>query len=62
LDELQTCQSQGYPDLSIEILKERYRVCGGVACFVFHKDYSIPVKSALNDTDAVRGVKYHTHT
>jgi hypothetical protein len=62
LDELLACQRQCYPDLSIEILKERYRVCGGVARFVFHKDYSIPVpkkmKSALNDTNAVRGVKY----
>jgi len=61
-EELQTCQRQCYSDLSIEILKERYRVCGGVARFVFHKDYSIPVpkkmKSALNDTNAVRGVKY----
>jgi hypothetical protein len=62
LEELQSCQIQCYPDLSIEILTERYRVCGGVARFVFHKDYSIPVpkkmKSALNDTNAVRGVKY----
>ncbi|KAJ3316509.1 hypothetical protein HDV06_003316, partial [Boothiomyces sp. JEL0866] len=62
LEELQTCQRYCYSDLSIEILKERYRVCGGVARFVFHKDYSIPVpkkmKGALNDTNAVRGVKY----
>lgn len=62
LVELQSCQSQCYPDLSIGILKERYRVCGGVARFVFHKDYRIPVpkkmKSALNDTNAVRGVRY----
>ena len=62
LDELQTCQRHCYPDLSVELLEERYRVCGGVARFVFHKDYSIPVpkkmKSALNDTNAVRGVKY----
>ncbi len=62
LEELQSCQIQCYPDLSIEILTERYRVCGGVARFVFHKDYSIPVpkimKSALNDANAVRGVKY----
>jgi hypothetical protein len=62
LEELQSCQIQCYPDLTIEILTERYRVCGGVACFVFHKDYSIPVpkimKRALNDTNAVRGVTY----
>jgi hypothetical protein len=62
LAELQTCQRHCYPDLSIEILEERYRVCGGVARFVFHQDYSIPVpkkmKSALNDADAIRGVKY----
>jgi hypothetical protein len=62
LAELQTCQRYCYPDLSIEILKKRYQVCGGVARFVFHKDYSIPVpkkmKSALNDVNAVRGVKY----
>jgi hypothetical protein len=62
LEELQSCQRQCYPDLSIQILNERYCVCGGVARFVFHKDYSIRVpkkiNSALNDTNAARGVKY----
>jgi hypothetical protein len=62
LDELQTCQRHCYPDLPSETLQERHRICGGVARFVFHKDYSIPVpkkmRSALNDVDAVRGVKY----
>jgi hypothetical protein len=62
LAELETCRSHCFTDLTIELLKERYRICGGVARFVFHKDYSIPVpkkmKSALNDTNAVRGVKY----
>lgn len=62
LAQLQACQRHCYPDLSIEMLQERYRVCGGVARFVFHKDYSIPVpkkmRSAFNDVDAVRGVKY----
>ena len=61
-EELESCRSQCYPDLRNSILQERHRVCGGVARFVFHKDYSIPVpkkmKSALNDTNAVRGVKY----
>jgi hypothetical protein len=33
-EELQVCQSQCYPDLSNEILTERYRVCEGVARFV----------------------------
>jgi hypothetical protein len=62
LAELQTCQRLCYPDLPIETLQERHRICGGVARFVFHKDYSIPVpkkmKSALNDVHAVCGVKY----
>jgi len=62
LAELQTCQRRCYPALPMETLKERHRICGGVARFVFHKDYSIPVpremQSALNDVDAVRGVKY----
>ena len=62
LEELKSCQIRCYPDLTIVLLTERYRVCGGVARFVFHKDYSIPIpkkiKSSLNDTNAVRGVKY----
>ena len=62
LGELLACQCQCYPDLPIDILKERYRVYGGVARFVFHIDYSIPVpkkmESALADINAVRGVKY----
>jgi hypothetical protein len=61
LDELLACQSQCYPDLSIEILKERYPVYGGVARFVFHNDYSVIVptimEEALADVDAVRGVR-----
>jgi hypothetical protein len=60
LAELRACHC--YPDLTIEVLQERHRVCGGVARFVFHKDYSIPVpkkmRSALNDVSAVCGVKY----
>ncbi len=61
LAELQTCQRHCYPVLSIETLQERHRICGGVARFVFHKDYSIPVpkimEEALADVDAVRGVR-----
>jgi hypothetical protein len=61
LDELQTCQRHCYPDLPFEMLQERYRICGGVARFVFHNDYSIPVPTimeiALADVDAVRGVR-----
>ena len=61
-DELQTCQSYCYPDLPIETLKERTRIYGGVARFVFHMDYSIIVpkkmKSALIDANVARGVKY----
>jgi hypothetical protein len=60
--ELQTCWRHCYPDLSMEMLQERHRIYGGVARFVFHEDYSIPVTremdSALSDVDAVRGVKY----
>ena len=59
---MQACQRHCYPDLPIEMLQERHRVCGGVARLLFHKDYSIPVpmdvECALNDVDAVRGVKY----
>lgn len=62
LAELQTCQCHCYPVLPIETLQERHRICGGVARFVFHKDYSIPIpkkmRGALNDVNAVRGVKY----
>ena len=43
LAELQACHLICYPDLPIEMLQERHRVCGGIARFVFHKDYSIPV-------------------
>jgi hypothetical protein len=62
LAELRSCQRHCYPGLPIETLQERHRICGGVARFVFHKDYSIPVpkkmRSALNDVNAVCGVKY----
>jgi hypothetical protein len=61
LEELQSCQIQCYPDLSIEILKERYRVYGGVARLVFYRDYSIIapniMEEALADVDAVKGVR-----
>ncbi|OAJ36810.1 hypothetical protein, variant 4 [Batrachochytrium dendrobatidis JEL423] len=62
LDELQTCRLHCYPGLKIEMLQERHRICGGVARFVFHNDYSIPVPkkmlSALADVNAAVGVKY----
>jgi hypothetical protein len=62
LAELETCQRHCYPDLPVALLRERHRVCGGVARFVFDEDDSIAVprkvRSALNDVDAVRGVKY----
>ncbi|KAI8891502.1 hypothetical protein BC833DRAFT_613757, partial [Globomyces pollinis-pini] len=62
LAELQTCQRHCYPQLPIEMLRERHRIYGGVARFVFHDDYSIPVpttiRSTLSDINAVRGVKY----
>jgi hypothetical protein len=61
LEELQSCQIQCYPDLSIENLTERYSVYGGVARLVFYRDYSIIVPSimeeALADVDAVKGVR-----
>ena len=49
LEELQSCQSQCYSDLSIEILKERYRVYGGVARLVFYRDYSIIVPNIMEE-------------
>jgi DNA replication protein DnaC len=62
LAELQTCRRHCYPELPMELLQERHRIYGGVARFVFHKDYSIPVmremNSALSDVEAVREVKY----
>jgi Crinkler effector protein N-terminal domain len=62
LAELQTCQHHCYPDLPTGMLQERHRIYGGVARFVFHDDYSIPVplemESALNDVNAVCRVKY----
>jgi hypothetical protein len=62
LAELQTCQRHCYPDLPTEMLQERHRIYGGVARFVFHDDYSILIpkemQSALNDVDAICGVKY----
>jgi hypothetical protein len=62
LAELQACQRHCYPALPIQLLQERHRICGGVARFVFHNDYSVPVPkkmlSALNDVHAVRGVRY----
>jgi hypothetical protein len=61
IDELQTCQCQCYPDLSIEILTERFRVYGGVARIVFDQDYSIKfpktMEHALADVNAVKAVK-----
>ncbi|EPZ35863.1 hypothetical protein O9G_004148 [Rozella allomycis CSF55] len=45
LAELEACQLYCYPNLSIEILKERYRIYGGVAR-----------SEALADVDAVKGV------
>ena len=62
LAELQTCQRHCYSALPIETLRERYRICGGVARFVFHRDYSILVPRKmlgdLNDVNAASGVKY----
>jgi hypothetical protein len=43
LAELQTCQRHCYPDLPIEMLPERYRICAGVAHFAFYENYSIPM-------------------
>ena len=61
-EELDACQHHCYPDLPIEMLQKRHRIYGGIARFVFHNDYSISVpkkmQSALNDVNAVRGVKY----
>jgi hypothetical protein len=60
--QLQACQRHCYSDLPTNMLQERYRICGGAACLVFHKDYSIPVpkemQSALNDINAVCRVRY----
>jgi DNA replication protein DnaC len=62
LAELQTCQRHCYPDLPMEMLQERHRICGGVARFVFYENYSIPVpyemQIALSDIHAVCGVRY----
>jgi hypothetical protein len=62
LAELQTCQRHCYPDLPIEMLQERYRICGGVARLVFHDEYSIPMpyemQIALSDIHAVCGVRF----
>lgn len=55
LDELKTCRRYCYPDLSIDVLLERYRIYGGVARFVFNTD-SDPMDGALADADAVKGV------
>ncbi|KAI8894677.1 hypothetical protein BC833DRAFT_543306, partial [Globomyces pollinis-pini] len=41
LAELQTCQRYCYPELSVKMLKERYRICGGVARLVFDDDDSM---------------------
>jgi hypothetical protein len=53
LANLQTCWRHCYPDLPTETLQERYCIYGGVAHFVFHDNYSIPVleemQCALND-------------
>jgi len=61
LEELEICQRYCYPDLSIEMLKERHRIFGGVARFVFYKDNSIRVptimEETLADVDAVKGVR-----
>jgi hypothetical protein len=61
LVELQIYWSHCYPELNIETLNERYRIYGGVARFVFHKDHSIIVpefmEEALADVDAVQGVR-----
>jgi hypothetical protein len=60
LAELQTCQRHCYPDLPIEMVQERYRICGGVARFAFYENYSIPMpyemEIALSDIHAVCGV------
>ena len=62
LAELQTCQRHCYPDLPIEMLQERHRICGGVVCFAFYENYSIPMpfemQIALSDIHAVCGVRF----
>ena len=60
LDELQTCQSYCYPEVSIDTLKERYRIYGGVARFVFPRSIlslSNIMEEAFADVDAVKGVR-----
>jgi hypothetical protein len=66
LAELQTSHRHCYPDLPLEMLQERHLICGGLACLIFHIEYSIPVpyemQIAWNDVNAVFGVKYVRET
>jgi hypothetical protein len=58
LHELQNCRRQCYPDLSIAILKEKYRIYGGVARAVFDKDPETnTMEEAIADVNAVKGVQ-----
>ncbi|KAI8893039.1 hypothetical protein BC833DRAFT_609747 [Globomyces pollinis-pini] len=59
-EELKACQSVCYQDLSLEVLKTRYRIYGGIARWIFYQDYSIigtnAMVEALADIDAVKKV------
>ncbi|KAJ3085699.1 hypothetical protein HK100_008955 [Physocladia obscura] len=62
LQELKICRLNCYSNLKINMLEERYRICGGVAHYVFHRDFSISItkkmRAVLSDVNAVCGVKY----
>jgi hypothetical protein len=56
LEELQTCWQYCYSDLLFEPLKDRYRIYGGIARWVFEIAPNT-MEPALADVDAVRGVR-----
>jgi len=62
IEELQKCYNLCYQALPENSFLERIRIYGGVARYVFHKDFSLAVPkkmaAALSDVNAVRGVKH----
>ena len=61
-EELQKCYTLCYQELPEKFFLERHRIYGGVARYVFHKDFNLAVPkkmaAALSYVNAVRGVKH----
>jgi hypothetical protein len=66
MDELKKCRAKVYPTISQQAVEARYDIYGGIARIIFDENNSDPDMSmmdkALNDFEAVRGIRRVTKT